>query len=108
MITVQEAKILSDNNCELRRNKAEEWARGELEYIEASIRRAIEDGKYNVNYWWSHEILEEADIKLEMAMNALKTIFKELGYEIHFDWNTMIDECDSLVFRIIINWGHVR
>ena len=108
MITAQEAKTLSDRNCELRQHQAEEWARGELEYIEDSIQRAIKDGKYNTDYWWSHEILKEADIRFDMAAIALKAIFKELGYSIHCDWNDMIDACDSLVFRIIINWEHAK
>jgi hypothetical protein len=108
MITAQEAKILSDSNYELRKNKAEKWAQGELEHIEDSIQRAIEDGKYSTDYWWSYEILKEADIKLGMAANAFKAIFKELGYGIHCDWNTMIDECDSPVLRIIISWENVK
>ena len=108
MITAQEAKRLSDKNCEAKIKKAEEWARGELEYIEDSIQRAIEEGKHGTDYWWSHGILEEAGIQLGMAAHVLKIIFNELGYDIYCDWSAVTQECDDFVFRIIINWENAK
>ena len=89
MITSKEAKKLSDNIVKQRENKALEWAKNELPFIEECINKKIEQGEYSVGYCWNAEDFKKADIARAEAKKAIVQILGKngLGFKVEITYN---------------------
>lgn len=101
MITATEAQVLSDKNNEYRLKNSIKWAESELCYIEDRIRRAVEQGQYVTDYWWSKELFTENGLTQRDAKEGLQKVLTELGYSTAYCFNYGNDK----VFKVYINWG---
>ena len=89
MITAKEAKKLSDNIIKQRENKALEWAKNQLPFIEEKVNKKIEEGEYLASCCWSSEEFKKADITRAEAKKALCQILgkKGLGFKVEIEYN---------------------
>lgn len=89
MINAKEAKKLSDNIAKQRANKALEWAKNELPFIEERINKKIEQGEYSAGYGWSAEDFKKADITRAEAKEAIVQILGKngLGFKVEIAYN---------------------
>ena len=102
MITAQEAREKTLHSLQTEKERARQWALGELEYIENQIVKEANKGKYEAEYWWSKDILLHANgITQRAAKIALTEILSHIGYQTAYCFN--YGENHN-AFKVYINW----
>lgn len=100
MINAKDARILSNDVNNNKARIAREWALNECSFLEDRVRRATDEGKYDTDYWWSKELLEDAGLTQRLAWQALKEILNEFGYTVECTFN-----CGTKgLLKIYIGW----
>ena len=100
MINAEEARVLSNKVNNSKEKIAREWALNECSFLEDRIRRAADEGKYDTDYWWSKELLEETGLTQRLAWEALKETMNIFGYTVNATFN-----CGAKgLLKIYISW----
>ena len=100
MITAKEAKKQTNQVQHQLKEKAVKWVEDEWKFIDDKIKEAISKGLYETSYWWSNELLEEADIHKDYAAEALA----EKAYSLGFIQEVWKNYSNQSVFRIEVRW----
>ena len=104
MITAKEANKRTNEAITKMRFKAAEWIKGEWEaFVEPKIKEAIAKGKYETDYWWSNEILQEAGIDKHAAAEELYNYTHDLGFHSSV-WENF---SNANVLKIEVRWEKV-
>lgn len=102
-IDAKKMKEIANNINADKRHKAEAMVDNEWnDFIAPRILEAAKEGRYNINYFWCNNILEEWNIDIDDFEDALKKKLSLLGFNVEIEIATLMGK--PIKITTYIDW----